>query len=628
MIMKKIFVCFCVLLLISSSVFSQELFPTHWWIGMKNQKLQLMVHRARVANERISMNPYPGVKLISQTKTENSNYLFIDLNISPSTKPGKLKFRIDDLQETEGTTHINFEFELKARNKENGKTRVQGVTSKDLVYLLMPDRFSNGDPTNDVFSNLRDREADRNNIFARHGGDLKGIENHFDYLKELGVTTIWCTPLVENDMPQMQEGDFKLAGFHGYWFTDHYKIDKRFGGNEAYKSMINAAHKEGLKVIHDAVYNHIGLYHWINLDPPSKDWINQWPDFTGPNHRDAAVFDPNRSVADNTNMLKGWFVRHLPDLNLANPFVATYLIQNAIWLTEEFGIDGFRVDTYKYCDEKFLNKVNSALLREFPTITTFVEAWGNDVMANAYFVRNNFDIPFKHNAMGALDFPLSFAIKNSLNQPIGWTEGVNKLYLTLAEDFAYKEPLNNCVFLGNHDMDRFYSVINEGFSKYKMGMNMLLTMRGIPQLYYGDEILMKNNKNPTDQDVRLDFPGGWASDATNKFKTTGRTDKENEAFYFIRNLANFRKSSSALTTGKTMQFIPKEGLYIYFRYDSKQTVMVINNTGDKSLKPDWKRYSERITGFSKMKDIQSGKIISITDYEIQPKESFVFELMK
>ena len=612
------------IILISYFSFSRDAYPTHWWVGMKNQNLSLLIRGDDMGKASLVTTSYPGITIKKIHTFSNKNYLQIDLLINTITKPGivRLHFKGNNL------TFNDLNYELKSRNKENGKTRVLGVSSKDLVYLLMPDRFSNADPSNDAFSDLRDPESDRNNMFARHGGDLKGIENHFDYLKELGVTTIWCTPFVENDMPKMQEGEFKLAGFHGYWFTDHYKMDKRYGGNEAYKSMINAAHKQGLKIIHDAVYNHVGLYHWLNLDPPSKDWINQWPDFTPPSHRDASIFDPNKSAYNNTNMLNGWFVRHLPDLNLANNFVATYLIQNAIWLTEEFGFDGFRVDTYKYCDEKFLNNVNSALLKEFPTVTTFVEAWGNDVMANAYFVRNNFDIPFKHNAMGALDFPVSFAIKNSLTQSAGWTEGINKLYLTLAEDFAYKEPLNNCVFLGNHDKDRFFSIVGEDFSKYKMGMTMLLTIRGIPQLYYGDEILMKNFKNPTDQDVRHDFPGGWPNDPSNKFEAAGRTAQENEAFNFIKKLANYRKSSSALTTGKTMQYIPLNGAYVYFRYNSKQTVMVIANTGENIFKPDWNIYSEHTTGFSKLKNIITDQTTSLHGLEIKPKESFVFELLK
>jgi glycosidase len=573
---------------------------------------------------KVAIN-YPGVKVDKITKFESKNYIAADLTISSSAKPGRFKISMSG----GGLSAEDVNYELRSRSKENGKSRIQGVTSEDFVYLLMPDRFSNGDPSNDAFNDLRDTDSDRNNKYARHGGDLKGIVNHLDYLKDLGVTTVWCTPLVENDMPKMGEGAFNLAGFHGYWFTDHYKIDKRYGGNEAYRSMINAAHQKGLKVVHDAVYNHVGLYHWMNQDPPSKDWINQWPEFTGPSHRDASVFDPYRSAIDNTIMLKGWFVRHLPDLNLANRFVATYLIQNAIWLVEEFGFDGFRVDTYKYCDERFLNNVNAALLREFPTVTTFVEAWGHDVVSNAYFVRNTMDLPFKHNAMGALDFPVCAAIHNSLTKPAAWTEGVNNLYLTIAKDFVYKEPLNNCIFLDNHDMDRFYSVVGEDLRKFKMGMALLLTLRGIPHLYYGDEILMKNFKNPTDQEVRLDFPGGWANDAINKFEATGRTDQENEVFNYIKTLAGFRKNSSALKTGKTMQFIPQNGVYVYFRYDSKQTIMCIMNANATSASIDLSRFAERMKGFTKAYDAATGATFNLEPtLTLGEKYVLVMELKK
>jgi glycosidase len=593
-----------------------EVYPTHWWVGMKNQNLQLLIRGDRVA-EMIPVFKLPatgkkmadGIILKAVHHFENPNYVALDLMIDKNAKPG-----VRAIEFVMPGANFRINYELKTRSKENGTSRVKGVTSEDFVYLLMPDRFSNADPGNDAFNYLRDKEADRNNKYARHGGDLKGIENHFDYLKELGVTTIWCTPLVENDMPKMGEGAFNLAGFHGYWFTDHYKIDKRYGGNEAYKSMIKAAHSKGLKVVHDAVYNHIGLYHWMNQDPPAKDWINQWPAFTGPSHRDASVFDPNKSTVDNNIMLKGWFVRHLPDLNLTNSFVATYLIQNAIWITEEFGFDGFRVDTYKYCDEIFLNNVNTALLKEFPTVTTFVEAWGHDVLANAYFVRNNMKLPFNHNAMGALDFPLCAAMHNSLTQKAEWTSGINELYLTLAKDFVYKEPLNNCIFLDNHDMNRFFSVVGEDLQKFKMGMAMLLTLRGIPHMYYGDEILMKNFKNPTDQEVRLDFPGGFPGDAVNKFEAAGRTPQENETFNYIKTLANFRKKASALKTGKTMQFIPQNGVYVYFRYDAKQTIMCVMNTGDQAATIDLSRFAERMNGFTKAYDVATG-----LTFNLEPK---------
>ena len=290
--MKKIVFTFYLYLFFACSLSSQDIYPTHWWAGMKSPSLSLLLRGEAIGNVKTITTGYPGITVKKIIAFENKNYLQVDLILSSSIKPGKAVFKLKG----QGMSFEDIVYELKARNKENGKSRIKGVTSEDFVYLLMPDRFSNGDPTNDAFNDLRDKEADRNNKYARHGGDIQGIINHFDYLKDLGVTTIWCTPLVENDMPKMGEGSFNLAGFHGYWFTDHYKIDKRYGDNEAYKSMINAAHKKGLKVIHDAVYNHIGLYHWMNLDPPAKDWINQWPDFTGPSHRDASIFDPNRSA--------------------------------------------------------------------------------------------------------------------------------------------------------------------------------------------------------------------------------------------------------------------------------------------------------------------------------------------
>ncbi|HEX2630494.1 MAG TPA: alpha-amylase family glycosyl hydrolase, partial [Chitinophagaceae bacterium] len=426
----------------------------------------------------------------------------------------------------------------------------------------------------------------------------------------------------------MHEWGNSIAGYHGYWFTDHYQIDKRFGGNEGYKKFCDELHRNGMKVIQDAVYNHVSKENWFVLDPPMKDWINNWPSFTTPNHREEVLFDPYASAQDKKVMLDGWFTDHLPDLNQRNPYVANFLIQHAIWTTEEYGIDGWRVDTYKYCDEKFLNDVNTALEREFPAVTVFGEAWVNTVVGNAYFTNNTIGSPFKHNAKGVIDFQTCFAILAGMNEKFGWTNGVNKIYMTMAQDVVYKEPMNNCIFMDNHDMDRVFSIVDEDWTKLRMGINWLLTLRGIPQLYYGTEVLMKNKKTTTDAMVREDFPGGWSGDASNKFNAAGRTDKENEAFNYTAALGRFRKSSSAITTGKTMQFIPKDGVYIYFRYDNKQTVMVITNTGDKAIKPDWNIYTERVKGFTQLKDVTSGKTFSLEGFEIKPMESFVFELIK
>jgi glycosidase len=608
-----------------TNVYSIDVYPTNWWVGMKNPKLQLMIHGDKVGIfSKVAISD-PSVKLVKYTRAENVNYVFIDLLISGNTKPGKFSITLSD-----NSNKQTIVYELKTRDREDGRTRIKGVNSADFVYLLIPDRFSNGDPSNDVISSYRDNRSDRKSMFARHGGDFKGIENHIDYFKQLGVSTLWLTPVVENDMPLQKEQGNEIAGYHGYWFTDHYSIDKRFGGNEGYKAMIDKLHRNGMKIIQDAVYNHVGDMHWFVLDPPMKDWLNQWPKLTVTNHRDETLYDPYASEYDRKVMLDGWFVPHLPDLNQRNPFVATFLIQHAIWTTEEFGIDGWRVDTYKYCDEHFLNNINSALEKEFPNITVFGEASTNSVVGNAYFTRNNIATGFHHNAEGVLDFQICYAMLAGMNETFGWTNGVNKLYMTLAQDLLYKQPMNNCIFLDNHDMDRIFSVVDEDWKRFKMGMNWLLTLRGIPQLYYGTEVLMKNKKTNTDATVREDFPGGWPDDNAkqNRFTKEGRTDMQEQTFNYVSGLAQFRKNSSAITSGRTMQFLPKNGVYVYFRYDNKQTVMVITNTSDKQMKPDLNVLAERVKGFSQARDVVTGKTISLNELSLDAKESFVLELLK
>lgn len=622
------FILFAALLFSQLTHCAQNVYPTHWWTGMKDPSLQIMVHADSISFQKdVSVSvKYPGVKLIRTELAENPHYLFITIHIAPQTKPGDVVFTIHGFKNDWNILHIHYP--LKKRNAGNGKTRVQGVTAKDLVYLIMPDRFSNGDPSNDFYTDMRDQGHDRNNPFDRHGGDLKGVENQLDYLSDLGVTTVWMTPVVENDMSRTMEGGTSRATYHGYAFTNQYKIDKRLGGETAYKSLIGAAHQKGMKIIQDAVYNHLGNDHFTIRDLPMKDWVNQWPAYTNTSYKDQPLVDPYRSSADYKTALNGWFTPFLADINQRNPFVSRFLIQHAVWTTEEFGIDGWRVDTYFYSDPEFLNKVNTTLYREFPAITVFGEAWVQSVTNSAYFCENNIALPFKHNSQGVTDFPLYFATNDLINQSYGWNEGANKFYQVLAQDILYKNPMRNCIFLDNHDLDRFYSVYGEDIQKYKMAVNLLLTMRGIPQLYYGTEILMKNFKNPTDAEVRRDFPGGWKEDAVNKFTAAGRTVAENGAFNHIKALAGFRKTSSAIGSGQLMQFLPKEGLYTYFRYDKQQTVMVISNTGDKKQQPDLAQMAERVEGFTKIRNVISGEIAELKTLELKPKESFVFELLK
>lgn len=621
---RKFLLFFYFSFLIPYFSFSQsnaDVYPTNWWVGMKWNKVQVMIHKKGIADNADVKLFYPGVQLSKLEKTENPNYLFLDLLISPDAKPGTLKIKIHN---NEGEQAINYV--LKPRRAGNGNLYAQGVTSADLIYLIMPDRFSNGDVSNDRFADMNDTNCNRSNPFLRHGGDLQGITNHLDYFNDLGATALWLTPVVENDQSLTDEGSEKRSAYHGYAFTDQYKVDRRFGGNGAYKKMIDAAHAHGLKIIQDAVYNHVGDKHFLFLDKPSKDWFNQWPTYTNTTYKDQPLVDPYASKSDYNISVNGWFTTFMPDLNQRNPYVANFLIQYGIWAVEEFGIDGWRVDTYFYSDRDFLNHINKALYNEFPHITVFGENTMQSVTEQAYYAQNNINTSWKSNLQGVIDFQWEGSVLTALNENFGWANGVTRIYNVLVQDILYKDPMRNEILLDNHDQDRFYSVVGENFDKYKMGIVLLLTQRGIPQIYYGTEILMKNFKNPSDAEVRKDFPGGWKEDSVNKFNASGRTPQENEAYNYVKKMAHFRENSSALKTGKTMQFVPVNGQYAYFRYNAKQTVMVVLNSGDKETTVMVNRFNEITKGFSKMKNVITGKIENLRDFKLSPKESGVFEL--
>lgn len=600
-------------------------YPTHWWTGFSDQRLNLIIKGTDVGTYTSASLSYPGVRIEKIRKASSKNYLFLDLLVTPITQPGQFFIEL----KSPGQSPLRVRYELKPRSKQNGITRVKGVNTRDFIYLIMTDRFSNGDLNNDIVKEYRDTLCNRNDKFSRHGGDLKGVGNQLSYLANMGVTTLWLTPVNENDMPRMNEWGNQVAGYHGYWFTDHYQVDKRLGGNQAYKELCQQAHARGMKVIQDAIYNHIGSYHWIAQDPPAADWLNSSQGKNPPHHREEVFFDPYASTQDKRQMLDGWFVPHLPDLNQRNKDVARFLIQYAIWATEEYGLDGWRVDTYKYNEEEFLNDINIALMREFPTLTVFGESWVTSPLANAYFTRNSVKTPFSHNAEGMLDFQTCFAMISAAKEETGWSTGVIKLYNSLAQDVLYADASKNCIFLDNHDMDRVYSVLGEDWRKLKMTLNWLFTLRGMPQLYYGTEVLMKNYKVNTDATVREDFPGGWPSDdpLANRFLKEGRTPLQDTVYAYISQLAGFRKTSSALTTGRLMQFIPRDGLYLYFRYDSKQTVMSITNTGKGVMAPDWSVYRERMDGFTRFRNVVTGEVIRISDFTIRAGDSFVLELL-
>lgn len=610
--MKKFFLLLLALPVMVFSYGQQTVcYPGNWFTGMKWNKVQLMLYGKDIAGAQNIAVTWPGIKLKKINKVENSNYLFLDIEITPAAKPGTAKIT---------SSAFNVNFEIKAHRKGNGTDYAQGVTSKDFMYLIMPDRFSNGDESNDKVAGMRDQSLNRDTVFNRHGGDLKGIQNHLDYLNSMGVTALWLNPIIENDMPDRTE--------HGYAFTNHYKVDPRLGGDKAYQELIDATHAKGMKLIQDAVYNHIGLYHFTVQDAPMKDWLHQWPKFTQTNYKDQTIFDPYSSPYEKKKMLDGWFTRQMPDLNHSNPYVVNYLIQHAIWTVEEFGIDGWRIDTYPYNDLPFMNRCNKALTDEFPRLTMFGETWVHGVPNQSYFTENNYNIPFKSNLQATTDFQALWGITDALTKDFGWNDGVNRLYTTLAQDFVYKDPMRQVIFLDNHDMARFYSVVNEHMDKYKTGLAWMLTCRGIPQMYYGDELATTGTTSPNDGYVRLDFPGGWSTDKVNKFTINDRTAKDQEIWQYLATLANFRKASPALTYGKMMQFLPEDGVYVYFRYTDKQTVMVILNTAKTEKKVQFEKFTERTTGFTKYKDVITNSTGDLNELTLGSYKAAVLELVK
>ncbi len=610
--MKRIFIFLLVFCSINASAQFVKLYPTNWWIGMNHNDVQVLVraHDRSIKRMKVSIE-YPGVILKKVHTFDNEHYVALDIHISPAAKPGVVKIDF-------GGDKISWP--LGKRREGNGTKFANGATSADLMYLIMPDRFSNGDPSNDRVKGMRDQTLRRDTVFNRHGGDLKGVENHLDYLQDLGITAIWLNPVIENDMPERTE--------HGYAFTDHYSIEPRIGGASAYKSLIDAAHQKGIKMIQDAVYNHVGLEHFLFKDQPDSTWFHRWPKFTQTNYKDQTLFDPHAAKADKKIMSDGWFVTSMPDWDQRNPFVEKFLIQHAIWCVEEFGIDGWRIDTYAYNDLEFMNRCNQALYNEYPNISIFGETWVHGVPNQSYFCENVYNIPYKSNLQATTDFQtLFYGIQPALMEPFGWTEGVNKLYTTLSQDFVYKNPMRQVIFLDNHDLNRFYSVVKEDTAKYKTALAWLLTSRGIPQLYYGNEILMTGLTSPNDGYVRLDFPGGWKGDKQNKFTASGRTKKENDIFNYMKALANYRKTSSAITTGKLMQFFPVDGVYVYFRYDNKQTIMCAMNTNNNAATISLSRFAERTQGFTKARDVVTGKSISLGDsLSLAPMTNWVLEL--
>lgn len=589
---------FIILHFAGQQVFAQKMSveridPPFWFTGMEDNSLQLLVKGSNIGSVEVKLNN-SNLNLVSTYSPTNSDYLIIDLEIDKNAKPGSFEFQL------KGKKLLSFSYEL--REKTNSLTS-GGLSSEDLIYLIMPDRFSNGNPDNDIIKTYHENIIARDSSKGRHGGDIQGIINHLDYIQNLGATALWLNPVQENNQP--------FESYHGYAITDHYKIDERLGDNELYTTFVNECHKRNLKVIMDVVFNHPGNQHYLYQEMPDKDWFHLFDTFTRTTYRAPVLLDPYASDSDKQLFSEGWFDKHMPDFNQENFHLSKYLIQNALWWIETTGIDAFRIDTYAYSDQGFMSELASRIFKEYKNFFMFGETWVHGVPIQYYFTEGQKNgKSFDSHLHGVTDFQLYYAINEALTKEQGWTDGVSRIYYSLAQDYLYEHPENNVVFLDNHDLSRFWSMVGKDVNKFRTGIAFLFTTRGIPMLFYGTEILMDSYADP-DSKVRIDFPGGWKDDKVNKFEESGRNSAEKEAFSFIRQLSEYRKSSSALKTGKLMQFVPEKGVYVYFRYDSTSTVMIVLNTSYKSTIVFPERFKEIIQSNSTGKDIISGSVFEL-----------------
>lgn len=587
--------------------------PSFWWVGMKNPDVQLLVYGPAISDTKPSVN-YPGVTVTNVQMTTNPNYLFVTLHIEASAKPGN--FNIIFFKDKKIAT--TFAYQL--RERREGSAMRRSYDNSDVIYLIMPDRFSNGNVKNDSVPEVFEKSK-RSDPNGRHGGDLQGIINNLDYLNDLGISTIWNTPVQEDNM--------ETYSYHTYAITDLYKIDPRYGTNDDYRRLADELHKRKMKLIMDVVPNHCGLNHWWMKDLPSADWVHQFPQFTRSNYRISAVTDPYASEIDKKINAEGWFDTSMPDLNQENPLMLTYLAQNIIWWIEFADLDGLRVDTYPYNDVNQAAKWVTTIRNEYPNINIVGECWQHSAAEIAYWQTgaNNKD-GFDSKLPAVMDFALTDALHAAFNEEDGWNQGLARLYFSMGMDYVYPNPENLMIFADNHDMTRFTNIIGNDIKKYKMAMAFLLTTRGFPQLYYGTEIMMTGDKGKGDGDLRKDFPGGWPGDSRSAFTSQGRTEVENDAINFTRKLLNWRKQNPVIHTGKLLHFIPQDNCYVYFRYnDQKKVMIILNNHNTQSRKLDTSRFAEMLNGYSSGYEVISGKNIdNLNSVEINAKSALIIEL--
>ena len=572
--------------------------PPSWMPDNPGDTLELLVRGVELNSVQEVTSDHQRLQIIDFKAADNDHYMYVTVYAAPVLVPTEIS-----LQFTGGRQAEQFEW-----STYPNKRRDRGLSASDYLYLITADRFANGNPANDVFPQMNEDSIAREEPYARHGGDVEGIHDHLDYIQSLGVTGLWISPLLENNEYQ--------ASYHGYAITDHYNLDPRNGTNEEFKALVDDLHQRDMKIVMDVVYNHFGDQHYLFLDPPSRDWFNQWDEYTQTNYRATALMDPYASEYDQKKMSDGWFDKHMPDVNQRNPHVAKWLIQNSIWWIDFFDIDAFRIDTYAYPDQKFMADLDSILLDRYPDFFIFAETWVHHAPTQYWFVQDNLDRAFNSHLQSVTDFQLYFAFKEALTSDPGWSNGLSKVYYVIAHDYLYSDPQRLVTFVDNHDEGRYFGMIGEDMRKYKMGIGMMMTTRGIPCLYYGTEILMKETDGHGK--MRQDFPGGWANDTINKFETANLNDLESEAFKFVQHLGNLRTSVPTLTTGELTQWAVNDGVYVYSRHDDNHTFIILVNGNKDAKEINFEVYDEVLVGHRQFEvhgstDFKTGEVVHFDD---------------
>ncbi|NER16913.1 glycoside hydrolase family 13 protein [Spongiivirga citrea] len=592
--------------------------PPNWWIGFKNSKLQLLVKGENIASAIPSIE-YEGVSINKITSGDSSNYIFIDLNIDRNTNAGTFEI----VFKPKKGRRIKYNYQLKSRVKS--AEDYIGFNSTDVIYLITPDRFANGDPSNDINKKMNENTIDRTDDYGRHGGDIRGIINHLDYIENMGFTAIWPSPLLTNDMFQ--------ASYHGYAMTNFYEVDPRFGTIDEYIELATKARQKGIKLIMDQVANHCGLEHWWMKDLPFNDWINFQKKFESKdkmvfsNHRRTANMDTYASAIDKKELSEGWFVNTMPDLNQNNPFMASYITQNSIWWIETLGLGGIRQDTYPYPDKNFMSSWAGAIMKEYPNFNIVGEEWSyNPLLINYWQQGANNKDGYQSNLRSTMDFAMQNLVIEALKEDDSWNKGLIKLYEGLANDFIYTSPKDIMVFPDNHDMDRIFTRLNKDVVNTKMALATYLLMPRTPQIYYGTEILMENTAKPGDHGlIRSDFPGGWTGDSTNAITGEGLTEDQKEMQSYLKKLLNYRKTSTAIHDGKTVHFGPVNGIYVIARILKDETVLLLLNKNQDEINLDLDRFKELGLSGKKMTNIISNEVITWKqNLKLPGKGAFIF----